>query len=463
MKLNLVKNEKVKLVICIVVIFLILFIFQEIKNITDFFWDSALYMELSNSLISDGKLDFNTYTRSYRGYILPFLLLPCNMMSSLISVFLAYRIYSSIIFALFLGLLFPYFIEKLLKVKIGIMKRIIFALIVIVFWNGLIMHPLSDLWSVLFLIIAILCIILLKESNKFWKNLLYALICGISIYCMYNIRTIYMFSILPILALFFINITKMKAMKIYKKILLIVILVIGAVIVAYPQCIINRHHYESFTPTVVTKGIYKKSLIVFQLGNGLYYNRYETNINLNDYPSAAMKYINKQGKELAEEYNNISSMKDYVSAAIKEPFTIISVYFAHFISGLDIKYPNIYVERVSGIGVTAISLLNYTMLYYFIVGLKNQFEFKNINKKNYDIILVLITTILPVIAILPGAIEARFFIPLYLLIYSYAIFAIDHKKMLETLKKNWKIYTISYILFIIILYSINELIIGTLV
>lgn len=265
-----------------------------------------------------------------------------------------------------------------------------------------------------------------------------------------------------ILGILLIEIMVKQREKKYHTILLIMILMaVGALIVSLPQSYINLDHYMLFTPKVLTETGYAEGLFNRQLYWGLSIQFYMTYVG----PGAGgIRWYDEAGNLLLQTENlmGINTIRDYIELIIKYPLDYLGMMGRHFLNALYLPYAGgVYIQDI-WVNKTGYTLVNYSILFFGISGYfvnkkcikktkKNSLKIKiqsmmqwcndeeNIKK------LYLLGALLPCICILPGAIESRFFITAYCLIYGYVAFGCSFKKMLQNFKEHYCVWIIIYV------------------
>ena len=406
-----------------------------------------------------------------RGYVYPLLLLPSHLIEILtankINNIIAYRVYSSLVYALAFAYVIPGMFEKIFKKSIGITARLGVLIITMFFWPGLFIYALSDMVAVVFSVLSIfLLLFLLDKDDLTWKIVTLGLCFGISVYFTYNIRTVYIFT-LPVLFLaFVINISKRKPLFYF---VILVSIISGLVLAAIPQMLINQNNYGRITPLVITDDYAgHKNLFLFQLVTGITYERYETYVGpylgTAGYP-ASMVYSSNIGAAILKmtPVKGDEGITEYLRLVIRYPLDFANIYFRHVISGLDNRFGMIYIKDITQMN-NFTAFLNFTLWFFglcfikFFYSLKSDDDFKGI--KNYwnfikDRGIWLFALVMPVIVIIPGALETRFFLPLHILLYALLFYVIPWKEAFVKIKTNFYEYLFLYIIFLIMMFSVS--------
>lgn len=433
------------------VTFLIFLILHEYKNILVFPYDSYEYWALSN------PETFLNFPINIRGYFYPLLLMPANYLSSIVGEYgiYIYRIYSSLIYSLVVSFILPNFYLKVFGGMISFIRITIVSLFITFFFPGIILYPLSDFPAFIMLII-IITLIFSPNFNKYLYVKIF--IAGVLSYGVYNTRTIYLFPILLITILFpiFLKCSKIIRIKLF------FIFIIGFALSSVPQIIINKKNYNTLSPAVISN-TNNKSLFALQLMWGITMQKYATYIITID-KGVGLYYMDTSGVQLFES-EKLSpekvSVKNYMNLVINNPMHFIGTYSRHIINGMDLRDGEVYVREQTN-PRNLLSFLNFSIIFVGIwifyirytfkkyAVLSSQFSKERLPAINYSFILFIVL-IAPVITIIPGAIETRFFLPCYILIYTTIAFNTSLTEFLNFTKKNFLrfliIFLISFSLF----------------
>lgn len=391
---------------------------QKITNATDFRGDARLYWTLSSSL-----LDFS-FPQTIRGYFYPLILTPSKLLSEYIPSLglFPFRAFQALIYALLFSILLPYAFINIFGGKINLLRRLIPALIVSIVFPGLISYPLSDIPALLLSVSSICATITArkKTSNLTIASLL--MFAGFLAYAAYNTRTIYLFPAIVVLLTIPTVILYHHSLK--TKVVGTLFFIFGITLSAAPQAFINLQYYKSPNPLVVTD-LHGSSLFTRQLFWGITVQRYETQVEPGQTVSKPVFYFDPKGEEVFKRNSLDSesfSITEYIKLVISEPLSFLEIYVKHFVAGIDVRdgeaYTKIYSKEKKTISIVSISL--------FIIGLffliRSITSAPQIRGADHHAILRyrlywLFIIILPVLAILPGAIETRFFLPVHSLAY----------------------------------------------
>jgi hypothetical protein len=403
-------------------VYLALFATHQFFNIVDYPYDSATYWNLSAPAV------VTNFPDNVRGYVYAYLLFPIHTLADAIndSGRVILRLSTSAIYAYLLTGPVANFFLKCFGGRLTIIRRTLFALLVIAIFPGLFLYPLSDMPAALALVVAIA----LADSakRKYWLAFLF--FSGAAASAAYNIRTIYLFAFISLL--FIIPFVFLRSKSWRARGLGVVAFILGAFIVALPQTAINKRIHDKATPLVLAT-VQGKSLMATQLYWGITIQRYET-YNGGDTPAPSLYYRDPAGialRSLNESlFTGDPSMGGYIALVAKHPVQFLGIYGRHFINGIDVRDGLVYVTKPS-INKSVVAFLCYSLFFFGALILCTR------RKPRWIEVAYLAPLLLPVLAIIPGAVETRFFMPLYLVLFGAIATQFEWSAFSTLLKKYW--------------------------
>jgi hypothetical protein len=476
--------EKYQATYAFFLVAVIYFIYSMLRNITVFPFDSGVYWYLSKSFFSQDTGEFSLLnfeqTYSIRGYFFSLLLAPVHQISlwfklSNDELFIVFRLYSALFSSYGLTIILPSLFAKLFKVKLTIISRLMVPITILVFWPGLILYPLTDLYSSIMFIGVLLLLLVINKSDKITLAYVALLSCGAGLLSggLYNTRTVYLIP-LAVLILFLPFLLKNKSRKLNAVVILCFI--IGLIIVSLPQCIINQKYYNTFTPKVIMSNYIKDTNLFYSsLGLGIYAQRYETVVKLDKHPQNAVIYNDAAGQYVMKKENigTIKNLKQYLNLVFKYPIEFAGIYTRHVFNYFDARYGDIYYDNVRDKNYL-LFVFNYIFLYLGAHSIR-LFYPKIKPNSNRDIttvdnslfrrlkmnrlffyfaqyqILWIGVWLIPAIIVIPGHVEARYFFQAYLLIYSVMFYGVSLREIIRHLKsrplKSISLFLIGFFIF----------------
>lgn len=303
------------------------------------------------------------------------------------------------------------------------------------YWQDLIFYPLSDFYAFALLLCAVYCMVKAEDWKERigWYVLPLYVICGICLYGAYNTRTIYLFAG-PFIVMLFLFFNRKEAKK--RLILYLCCIMAGVLSCGIPQARINQKHHNSFSIAVDTSSMEGGSLFNFQLTSGITVQRYETYVGPEDgYPKHKFIFEDEAGKRIMEAEGKVllESIGEYVGDVLKYPLDFIGIYTRHLLNAFCLPYNHAYVKWLHAYKPWLI-LANYTLV--FIAGmaiiLQKSWKLSLLKRNN----IYMLATLIPCVMILPGAIEMRYFVQMYILMYGYLVYAADYGLLLNYTKKH---------------------------
>ena len=402
-------------------------------------FNSVLYqVDTPKLFYTTGKFSFFNFDDKLHGYSLGFISLIFTKTASLLNISISIAVILVVLFTVITSWLIPGIVKTIVPNANTIVVSTATALFMVLFWRGYLQYFLSDIPALVCFLIAVY--LLLKPLNKIRTI-------GISLfgYLAINMRMAYIVGFGLIVLIYFINvylsnreITNPK-IRIKKFVYSSLLLLLGFMIVALPQLIINKNvanrisvfpNSEFARPTYATSlgeiKVGSSALKIFQLSVGIGIQKYETRVEKNE--SANVPYLDKTGMEIVKRYLPIESESEYLNIWIQEPLDMATINTRHVLNGFDVKYPTAYINSNSSISPV------FRMSWYFIIGFavfmaidKLIFRSKSIFKFNNLKIIIPISLASVAVAI-PGAVETRFFLFPILILYGITI---------STIQANW--------------------------
>lgn len=411
----------------------LLFLFCWFKGNTDFLYDASYYWSWGSSFWNP-SFSFNNYPECIRGYLLSFILgLGARFSSAVFGN--PYYIYW-LTYSICIVLLIAYLLPALLHVDFFswryVLGTFVCTLLVLYFWGDLLINPLSDIPGLTAYMGVVLLVCRIFSSAKLsLSTSLMGVGAGLLSYAAYNIRTVYLYPLLLLWLVFFIY-------SIYKKhwfnVVIIILAVIGAILIAIPQSIINMNHYNTYLPFISTPYAGKSNLFLAQLVLGISYPRYETYVGDNSlFPSASAYFVNDIGSALAAE-QEISSISSFVVWAFTHFLDACALYWEHLVSCITIFWRKAYITEI-GID-TGAYLLNCAIYILALVSAIASGAGKKFRLAYIYAFLPFGIILLPAFMALFGAVEIRFFFVVYLLVYGVLAFKVDYKTVLSYVRTN---------------------------
>jgi hypothetical protein len=265
----------------------------------------------------------------------------------------------------------------------------------------------------------------------------------------YNTRTIYLFVPIGLLGLLALLAVHPKRTKAPPRWLGLAAVVAGMIAVSLPQLVINMRTH-GVSSLAVQARVDNHSLFASQLVWGMTVQRYETTINP-DAAAPSVFYLDPDGVQLfnvVAGQGNLFSSRYYLKVVAQHPVHFLSLYTRHFINGLDVRDGLQYTRKPSPLR-TRTALFNFAVLALacWVAWSLRIRSMQPVPPRvrpapatwGWSLVILL----LPVAAIVPGAIETRFFLPLHLLAYCVIAFYFDAATLRQSFRKHGSIIIIA--------------------
>lgn len=438
--------QKVQAPIAFMGIALAFLVVQQFLQIDRFYYDSALYWDQGHPSRFLGT--------TVRGYVFPLFLHGLRHITDATAdpVF-AYGILASLIYAYVLAVLLPRWFVGIFGGDVSLGRRLVPGVLLAVMFPGLVFYPLSDLPALLLAFGSLYCVYRVASSPELrrWRlPALLAILAGALAMAACNVRPIYVFMLPGLLLLVFFLFKG-------RRVSFLALTLVGMALAGLPQSVINAKANGTFSP-LVTHPVGKNSLFAAQLVMGITVQRYETS-----YVSGSLSYIDPAGMRLVRkvgdsapiftfaEYQHgmadrVVSVADYVRLAAQFPLDFLGIYVRHVVSGLDARDGEVYVAQ-STADRNFKSLIGFGLLATAVLTLLSRRLPSRAPPPRPAVRFALAAAallLLPVAAIVPGAVESRFFLPLHLLAYCVIAFLLRPGEFWAALaaRPQWGVMTL---------------------
>ncbi len=421
------------------IIFVIMMTYLSINNVTQMIYDCEYYWTIGDPVFESG-IHLLNFPETFRGYVWPLAVQIIKRTGGLVAL----RLVMSICVAVFFSVILPFIYDKAVT-RVADMARLILLTVVTLFlWGDFFSYPLSDFVAVFFITAGIACIKYHLNSSGVRKAILLGCVSGLMLYAAYNTRASYLYSI--IFLLIYTLIEYRKGRKVRPS--FVAGLLIGVILIALPQSLINHQYTGSYSPRVFTEQFtnYQGSLEKRQVLWGLMYSNYESYAGSpEEYPDASVYFKDDTGCEIIEREQITEENFTYgrfIRLFFKYPFDMISIYTRHFVSLMTPKFSQMYLSNIhSEKGIRLIL----TLVIWFVT-LINLVHSTN-SKVNWSIGIPVIIIFIPSFLQLLGAPEIRFFIAIHLIGYFYSIYYVDYSLYREMFGKIFVPLMICFLLF----------------
>jgi hypothetical protein len=395
-----------------------------------FHYDSGGYWANAALFTSSGSFDLSSYSDSLRGYSFPLLLRGLIELANLLSVSptALFRVASAFLFAWGTAYVFPGVLQ-LLGLRVSLAGRLGFAALIFVFWRGYALYPLTD-----FLSLALLCTAMLlvwswsqRILTSFVVPVLALGAAGLLIAVATNTRPSYQLAFAAVFA--WVLVVSIQRRRALRGIMSVSVFVIAFSVVLGPQAYINVENDRAANPFhsgfTESEDLYK-----LQLARGLHVQRFESNVDDPNWPDGAVASIDPMGPIREQEFVSCcrkdlagqATHAEYIRNVLHHPKSMLSMFAMHTFAGLDLWHPTVYLDTVRP--SPWFRLLNYTLLYAAAAG--GMWILLRHRSGTFPTAAVLLASaaLLPSLIAVPGQVETRFFLPVYVLAYGIVSFAV---------------------------------------
>jgi hypothetical protein len=423
---------------------------NEFYDVRHFPYDASTYWKMA---VSPEALQSHEVIR---GYLFPFILGLWIRVFTWIGInpLQGFRFFSSLIYALVLAVQLPLMFSYLFGGVTSFFRRLIPGLLTLLVFPGLLIYPLSDLPALGFIWCAVYLARRSNESasDRRWQ-LLWLCLCGFMAGAAYNTRSIYLFAVVAILIYI--------CFAHRNRLVLVAAFCTGVLIVSAPQVFVNKqlHGKYSANPSIA---IGEESLFTKQLIWGITTQKYETDISSTAF--AGVRYADPAGDALLAKISNTSppdSVLGYISAVFRFPVDFLGLYGRHVMNGLDVRDGLTY-TRSPPTHRRSISLLNvFVLMASFVVLrlalLNARQDVSGMTLRNgLDKYIYATILLIPVVVIVPSAIETRFFLPLHMLGYLVLSMKFDLDEFRTRIGKEGLYYFVCMASFLAVYLAITE-------
>jgi hypothetical protein len=379
--------------------------------------DAEHYWNLGNSYFKSGSFSLYNFETTFRGYSLPLILGFLRFVAKAIHIeeFRLFHLFNAVITAAALIYVIPSLAKKIFSVDATVVGTALIVALFVLFWGGYLIYPLSDTWSFFLAASAALATILALESSSGGKRLFLGLIAGAAVGLCLNIRPIYALS-LPV---YILAIMLARGVVLNVKTLVLLPFIAGVFAALVPQAVLNAVQIGTANPLS-----HSGSLYVLQIFMGTAVQRHECAYFMD---TAGVSLLARNGIEVLKPtpegafYFDVSienrSILEYIGMVLRHPVDFAALYIRHIFNGFTVLRDNIYAcnYRLYDTFLSLASLL----LAGLAIGLVCVAS-KIISSAKYK--WFVLASVVPLLVIVPTAIEGRFFFPAQMWFYMLLAF-----------------------------------------
>jgi len=403
--------------------------------IREVLYDAAYYWDRA-------RPDVFGQVKSHRGYFFPAMLMPLHLIADSLDVdpLRVLKLALALAYGITLPILLPAVFVSAFGGKVSFWRRLIPVVLLMQLFPGLLLYPLSDLPALLMLLAGLSCVMVAVRADRDKRRFLGLMFLGgLLITAAYNTRTIYLFGLLGMLALLSLRQGFVRQLR-FPRLLALAAFSAGALVLSLPQLVLNKRT-QGVSSLAVIAQVGDYGLFASQMAWGITLQRYETTA-----PGTALVpgvyYLDPAGEEIFNSQISLRNpflLRDYLGIVLRHPLDFLALYTRHAINGLDLRDGIVYARKLS-------PLRDRTAVFNFCVLALACWVLFAVHRRyprragyrpaapgwHYALVILL----LPVLAIVPGAIETRFFAPVHLLAYCVIAFHFDAKSLGTCLRKD---------------------------
>ena len=414
------------------VIFVLSMIYAAIVNIQNYPFDSLYYWIKADPVFENG-FDLMRFPNTFRGYLFPVLV---GIFKNLFHGVWGWRIIAALSAGFTFAFSLPFIISgRRIKSYKEVLRTVLSFLFFMWVWGNFMQYPLSDFCAAAFLMSGVALLKSVNAEHFSPQTLLRGFGSGMLLYAAYNTRAAFLYG--AAFALIVFGMWNRKHLKLVLFVLMAALA--GGFLTALPQCLINQQYIGAFSPKVHTEAYSEdeKDLQTVQAFTGIRRGRRETYAGDEQlhYPQASVLFNDPVGLEIIRR-RNLSYEKFSLSTVVKLffefPLDMMGIYTRHLISLMTPMYRQVYVDNLyqdKGL------LASVSVLLWLIAGFGVLGQLKR--KKSLPNLFWIFAVCLPSFLQLFGNPEIRFFLPVYLLCYTYVFAAFDYKEAFVTFKGDW--------------------------
>ncbi len=407
--------------------------------------DAQNYWELSQAFYTKSGFAFDSFTNPIRGYLLPFLLLVIRSVADWLGVneFRVFFAANAVITAFCVAVLIPLVFERITGFVASFWRVLAFSTIFFYFWRGFLIYPMGDTWS---LFLVFLAVFFLHKALADGTGFACLVVSGAFLGMALNIRPVYVAS--PMMLLVVLSLRPKASVPL--RVLQAFALVFGLMLPLLPQIRINAVNFSTYSPTVQTSLAYKGAdLYLTQLFFGLSVQRHECALFVDNQGDTLLKANGidnfvRQGDTAQYKLVLGTSYRDYLGMAFKEPLTFVGIYARHVVNGIAVFGDNIYECSHS----VRKMLVSFSVWFVGLLCLWAAFKFNRLS--SWKGVWMLGLPILPALLTIPTAMEARYFLPIHLVVYALVTLISPQGDLLKYVLINRKLVGAIFVIGLIV-------------
>ncbi|MFN7920114.1 MAG: hypothetical protein U0Q16_08460 [Bryobacteraceae bacterium] len=398
--------------------------------------DAAGYWWLAKTFETSDGFSFSNYYAYLRTYSVPFFVYLIQKAAAGLSIpdMVFFRVVSAFLGAAVLAVALPTLFGRVFAVRLTLSPVLAFCLLGFIYWRGHLLQPLSDFPALLALAVGLLY--LPTDLPGRWGAAA-ALAGGICLGLAANARPINESALWSsgLLVCWHLWRTRTAAVRVAA-----LAFVGGVTLSVLPQAFVNQRIYRTSNPFAHSSAEARlPSLYLQQLAWGVAIQKYETNVGGGGFPISII-FADVAGQDLsgfdrARDPRDLAqepALRKYLEMVVRHPLFFARAYLRHLFNGLDVAYPDLYLERVAPRSAL-LAAANFAMICVAITWCIRRWRTIQFRGAEWRVALAA-TFLLPALLAIPTAVEPRFLLPAWTLIYGFVIFRLGRREVFELLR-----------------------------
>lgn len=380
--------------------------------------DAQHYWQLGTTFFKDGTFSLFGSEPTFRGYLLPLILGTLNRVAGALGLnpFHIFYVLNVVLTSLAICVLIPAFLRRVFGLETTMLRIAAFAAFFVLFWRGYFLYPLTDTYS-LFAVILSIVLLLMANARAGAAAFGIAAIAGMAIAAAINLRPVYLLCLPAFLIAFPLISGRLDRAALLR----VAGALLGIVVILAPQAALNLRFLGTLNPFVHTGSLY-----ILQLFFGLTVQRHECAYFVDSVGSEIVKRAGidvfrpeADGTVLFRLDVTGLSIRDYVNVFLTYPLDLILKYVRSVANGITLLGSNIYECPIGGaryfVNIASAASVNLGIALTVVAR-------PALLRRRYWLLLAIL--LLPVLFVVPTAMEGRFFLPVHVWAYAALCFVL---------------------------------------
>ncbi len=374
-----------------------------------FYFDSGNYWMLGETFVRNGDFALLNFASPLRGYLLP---LVDHALQGLADGFdwsasTSAKLFNAFVFASIGAILAPALaMIAWPQQRWGLVRRVALAALLVVFWSGFLNFPLSDFPALAAVLLALVAVA--HPDSRCWM-----LLAGLATGAAIDTRPAYVLLaplVLVLLGWAWLERRDREPLLSARHATCLALVLIGFVMIAFPQSLISHRHFRtwSFVPGTAAH------LESLQLTEGMNLQLVEGYVGSGHPP--LMRYEDPLGQRVlaGERGRVITGLSQYAGVLARDPLAVAGLFARHLMNGLDERYSTPYIEHLDTGSHRWMRLAGFLLVFFALLRVVWPAARRTLgpSRWRYPVALLLAGA-----TSVPSAMETRFLLPAYLLIY----------------------------------------------